>query len=212
VKPTTHARRKTQKERSQNTKAALMEATIECLAELGYKGTSTTEIAKRAKVSRGAQVHHFPTKRDLVINVVKYLSESRTKEFVEEFSSIDDADKSLSAAISILWKYFSGPTYQAMLELIVAARSDKELRRSIEPYFRQFQDQVNKIFSDIFPEVANQPFGGSMVAFAFALLQGAAIMNEIGLSDLTEDAVSLLTLVAEVVVPQFSLEEFKNVE
>jgi AcrR family transcriptional regulator len=54
--------RRTQEERSATTRARLLDATIDCLSELGYTNTTTTEIAKRAGLSRGAQLHHFPTK------------------------------------------------------------------------------------------------------------------------------------------------------
>ena len=44
----------------------LLEACVECLVERGWSGTSTTLVSQRAGVSRGAQLHHFPTKNDLV--------------------------------------------------------------------------------------------------------------------------------------------------
>ena len=48
-------------ERSLATKAALLDAAIESLVERGYAATTTIETARRAGVSRGAQLHHFPT-------------------------------------------------------------------------------------------------------------------------------------------------------
>ena len=58
--------RRTHAERSATTRTALLDATIECLAELGYSGTTTAEVVRRAGLSRGAQVHHFPTKALLI--------------------------------------------------------------------------------------------------------------------------------------------------
>ena len=46
---------------------------MECLAELGWSGTSTTEVARRAGVSRGAQQHHYPTKMLLVAAALEHL-------------------------------------------------------------------------------------------------------------------------------------------
>ena len=51
----------------------LLEATVECLVEHGWSGTSTTLVSQRAGVSRGAQLHHFPTKNDLVLAAVEHL-------------------------------------------------------------------------------------------------------------------------------------------
>ena len=58
-------------------RARLMEATVELLVERGFSGTSTTLVSERAGVSRGAQLHHFPTKNDLVLAAVEHLTELR---------------------------------------------------------------------------------------------------------------------------------------
>ncbi len=51
----------------------LLEATVDCLVERGWAGTTTTVIAERAMVSRGAQLHHYPTKAELVAAAVAHL-------------------------------------------------------------------------------------------------------------------------------------------
>jgi len=61
-------------------RARLMDATIECLVERGFGGTSTTLVSELAGVSRGAQLHHFPTKNDLVVAAVEHLTEVRGAE------------------------------------------------------------------------------------------------------------------------------------
>ena len=55
----------------------LLEAAISCLNERGYTGTTTTEIAGRAGVSRGAQVHHFRHKEELVIGALDHICARR---------------------------------------------------------------------------------------------------------------------------------------
>jgi len=59
-----------QEERTRAMRQRLLEATIDCLVEHGWSGTSTTQVSQRAGVSRGAQLHHFPTKNDLVVAAV----------------------------------------------------------------------------------------------------------------------------------------------
>ena len=63
----------TQAERSERTRVLLFEATIECLLDLGYAGTSVNEICRRAGLSRGAQQHHFATKAELMAHALEYL-------------------------------------------------------------------------------------------------------------------------------------------
>ena len=64
--------RRTQAERTAETTAKLLDATADCLVERGYAGTSTVEVCRRAGVSRGALVHHFPSKDDLVAAAVHF--------------------------------------------------------------------------------------------------------------------------------------------
>ena len=73
----TQAGRITQEERSRAMRERLLDATIECLITHGWSGTSTTLVSQRAGVSRGAQLHHFPTKNALVLASVVHLSERR---------------------------------------------------------------------------------------------------------------------------------------
>jgi AcrR family transcriptional regulator len=46
--------RRTQAMRTEETRAALLDATIELLGEVGYAALTTREVAARAGVSRGA--------------------------------------------------------------------------------------------------------------------------------------------------------------
>lgn len=57
--------KRTQEERSQATRAALIEAARPLFAEHGYAGVGTEEIVRAAGVSRGALYHHFDGKRNL---------------------------------------------------------------------------------------------------------------------------------------------------
>ena len=47
-------KRRSQAERSAETKRRLLEATIDCIVERGYARTTTSEIVSRAGLTRGA--------------------------------------------------------------------------------------------------------------------------------------------------------------
>ena len=87
------AMRRTQEERSAATQDKLLSATIECVVRLGYARTSTTEICRAAGVSRGAQVHHYPTKARLVAAAVERLFERHHTELRESLAGEPELDE-----------------------------------------------------------------------------------------------------------------------
>lgn len=128
---TTTAPRLTQEERSRAMRQRLLEATIECLVEVGWSGTSTTLVSQRAGVSRGAQLHHFPTKNDLVLASVEHLSASRQDDLLERLERLPSGRRRTRAVLEMLSELFTGPLFVAALELWVAARTDPGLHRAV---------------------------------------------------------------------------------
>jgi AcrR family transcriptional regulator len=171
--------RRTQAERSAGTRTRLLEATITCLHDLGYASTSTPEIARRAGVSRGAQLHHFPTKLELVTSAVEHLFLRRREEFLRAFAARNPAADPVDAAIDILWTVVSGPAFVVWLELAVAARTDSELRARVSELSERLTDVVERTFRELFPTPEGQGdvFYETAPRFAFALLDGLALQR-----------------------------------
>ena len=131
-------------------RSRLLEATIDCLYEVGYSRTTTIEVAARAGVSRGAQLHHFPTKKRLVTVAVRHLLNTRLEEFRDAFTNLPQGVDKYSAVIDILWEKTSNRAFYAWLELVVAARTDPSLRKTVVEIAEEFTQQVQKTFRDFF--------------------------------------------------------------
>jgi AcrR family transcriptional regulator len=114
----------------------LLEATIDCLVELGWAGTTTTVVSERAGVSRGAQLHHFPSKQELVVAAVEHLSERRRVVIAESAANLPEKGRT-RAVLDVLADQFVSPVFYAALELWVAARTDAELRDAVAPLERR---------------------------------------------------------------------------
>ncbi len=127
--------RRTQAERTAGTQAKLLDAAVECLVELGFAKTSTQEIARRAGVSRGAQLHHFPTKESLVTAAVEHLVDKRLAEILA-------SDPDPERGVEVLSEAFSGPLFYAALELWVAARTDPALHEAMLPLERRVSEAI----------------------------------------------------------------------
>src|SRR5512139_2951702 len=98
-----------QEERTRAMRQRLLEATVELLVERGWSGTSTTLVSKRAGVSRGAQLHHFPTKNDLVLAAVEHLSEVRGRELAEAAVDLPTGRRRTRAVLEMLADHFTSP-------------------------------------------------------------------------------------------------------
>jgi AcrR family transcriptional regulator len=122
------AARRSQQQRSDETRTALLDATIVCLHEVGYSGTSTTLVSERAGVSRGAQTHHFPTKIELVVEAVTRLSNALVDALDRDLAQAASAPDVLDAFLKGIWRTLDAPIFETGLELMVAARSDAALR------------------------------------------------------------------------------------
>jgi AcrR family transcriptional regulator len=196
--------RRTQAERSALTRTRLLDATIECLHDLGYARTSTPEIARRAGLSRGAQLHHFPTKTELVTSAVERLFARRREEFLDAFAKRDPGQDAAAAAIDILWSMVSGPTFYVWLELTVAARTDPELRAPMNALTERLATIVEETFRAIFPAPATpNPFYAVAPRFAFVLLDGLALERiHATHADAHAPVLQALKALARLVMPQ----------
>jgi AcrR family transcriptional regulator len=187
---------KTQTERRTHTRRALLDATFSCLVERGYAGTSTNDIIRVAGVSRGALLHHFASKAELMGEAVEDVFTRCEMEFREGFAALPIEQRTLDHALEELWAIFRGPTFDAAVELLVAARTDTELREVLHAVLQRFRRNVLADFGVLFPATAAGPDGSTLVELAFAVLEGAALNHDVGFADEADAVVALLRSLA----------------
>jgi len=170
-----------QEERSAQTRRRLLEAAIACLNERGYTGTTTTEIAGRAGVSRGAQVHHFRHKEELVIGALEHICERRLAEleFAFEELPIGGLEFRLETLIDLMWTAFRGPSFYAWLELLVASRTEPILRAAVRETNQRMAIGIRKAFAKFLDDGLTPPERAERLArvveIAFGRLESMAL-------------------------------------
>ena len=142
---TTTSARVPQEERTRVMRARLLEATVELLVEKGFAGTSTTLVSERAGVSRGAQLHHFPTKNDLVLAAVEHLTVVRGAELAAAAAKLPTGVRRTRAVLQMLGDHFTSPVFTAALELWVAARSDATLLSAVGPLEQRVGRETHRL-------------------------------------------------------------------
>ncbi|MBY8875441.1 TetR/AcrR family transcriptional regulator [Micromonospora sp. PLK6-60] len=166
-----------QQERSRATQARLLEATVDCLIEHGWAGTSTTVVAARAGVSRGAQLHHYPTKTALVTAAVDHLAERRAAELRAEADAVPAGPRRLDRVIDLLAAAFTGPLFVAALELWVAARTDAELRAALVPLEARVGREMHRLTVELLGVDERRPGVREAVQATLDLMRGLGVAN-----------------------------------
>lgn len=136
-----------QAERRRITRGKLLDATIDSLIDRGYSRTTTVEVGERTGLSRGTQLHHFPSKADLLVAAIEHLADERSKEFEAELEArLEQGDDPVDTMVDMLWDMFSDPIYWAVIELMVAARTDPELLEKLAAFERSLGGRIYAAF------------------------------------------------------------------
>jgi AcrR family transcriptional regulator len=159
-----HAKEGNRKERDksgwQAQKSAMMrdtilDAALDCFVTIGYANTTTAKIAERAGVSRGAMLHHFPSKSELMRAAVEYLHGKLVDLYSSHIGKIPmdlPADERNREGLKGYWTYLRSDLYVAYHELCVAGRTDPELQDILEDSIARFDLAIVESNRRLFPE------------------------------------------------------------
>ena len=142
-----------QQRKSAQTRIAILESAIDCLEKYGYARTTTQLIAETAGISRGAMLHHYATKQDLIASVIDYAFYKRMEGFTARIEALTEKQRVKEhAGIELYWQSLLTREFAATLQLSVAARTDEELREILLPKHRRYDRVEREMVLRVFPE------------------------------------------------------------
>jgi AcrR family transcriptional regulator len=144
-----------QAQKSAMTRDRILDAAISCFINLGYTNVTTAKVASAAGVSRGAMLHHFPSKTELIQAAVEYLHDKLLQDYTDRVKSIPSSLKGAKhrrAGIDAYWAHLSSDLFTAYHELCVAGRTDGELREILDQSSVKFDQHVMESNADLFSE------------------------------------------------------------
>lgn len=168
-----------QQSRSAVTRRKLLDATLDAIAELGCTGATMDQIVARAGVSRGAQGHHFATKSLLFQAAMAHMLDGLILDLRAQTEHIRERRSNPASVFRHLWdEYFSGRLFAVTIELIVASRTDSELREALTPVTERFHQQVDDCFH-ILNRDNDHSHGklDSVVRLTMSLLRGMGVQT-----------------------------------
>lgn len=188
-------------ERRASTRAKILAAGVKCLAEFGYAATSTPLVAKMAKVSRGSLLHQFPTKVDLILAVAEHawlIQRDYVRALVAKHKTGRDQ---FIGGVQAVWKGLQLPEAVALMEVMIAARSDPELAERYDAFADEREAGVSRTrrrmaigqlgAPEHFPEV------DAMAHLTSAALRGLAL-ETVFIGRPTDSAAKVLALLEDM--------------
>lgn len=144
-------KRRTQAERSAATREVLLDATIQCLFEHGYARTTTLLVAEMAGVSRGAMLHQFPSKDDLMMFVMEAVFDQEVALYRQLLKGIDDPRERLIAYPQAVWTVLSRPAGVAVQEILQGSRSDTAAAAKLNAARERIEANAMRMLGEEFP-------------------------------------------------------------
>lgn len=165
-----------QADRSRETRRKLMQATVECLVEHGWAGTTTTVVAERAGVSRGAQLHHFRTRGELVAAAVEHLGAESVLDLKERARQVNG---STVAVVELIADFYASDLFTAALELWVAARTDPDLKTVVVPLEARLGRETHRLAVELLGADETKPGVRESVQLTLDLVRGLALADQL---------------------------------
>lgn len=144
ARPASERPRRTQRERREATIAKLVDATIGALLDVGYAKTTVKEICARAALSHGALFRFFPSVLDLVLAASEEVARRQIAEFERRFAEASGGEDPIATALHLLRETCRSPTNTVFYELLVAARTDPDLRSALVQPMRRYYETIRQ--------------------------------------------------------------------
>lgn len=141
--------RRTQQERSAETVTSLLEATIDLLHDRGLYRMSTTEIAERAGVSRGALTHHFSSKEEIIVAAVAHMLRKSTASLHAMAADIRRSGGSTDEIVDYLWRMMDDRLFYVTMEYLPEARHNRDFHDKIIPVVQEFHAGLNAVWAEL---------------------------------------------------------------
>jgi len=176
--PISAGRRRSQAERTAETRGRLIDATIECLIDSGYTGTTTVAVCKRSGVSHGSLLYHYGTRERLLGAALDAVYERLQRPVIESLEQLPLGEARVDALVELMWSAFGAREFKAVLELWLAASNQTDVGWAVWPEAQDFDRAIQPLAAHVFPDLATRmPDFSLYISLIFQVLQGMGLAN-----------------------------------
>ena len=174
--PSSAGRRRSQAERTAETRGRLIDATIECLIDSGYTGTTTVAVCKRSGVSHGSLLYHYGTRERLLGAALDVVYERLQRPVIESLEQLPLGEARVDALVELMWSAFGAREFKAVLELWLAASNQTDVGWAVWPEAQDFDRAIQPLAAHVFPDLATRmPDFSLYISLIFQVLQGMGL-------------------------------------
>lgn len=171
------APRRTQAERTDATRKKLIDASIQVMRQRGYGGMTTLEVAEIAGVSRGALLHHFPSRHELVLATMRYMNDVILVESqARAAEAASGATDPLDGIIRDAKDFFFSDFFFVSLAVGMGDAHEEDLRRQTQPLSKESRLAVEAAWLDaLVARGVDRELGARILALSLSVVRGFSI-------------------------------------
>jgi AcrR family transcriptional regulator len=169
-------RRRSQAERSEQTRTRILKAAAQLIRERGYARFRTADVATAAGLSRGAQLHHFPTKDALVVATLAYVFEQAQVLSRRRAAAVNRPRNLIEAVIEDAREFFFSEHFKVAIDIVLSTSTDQSVRKQILELSRRARRPVETAWTEALAS-SGVPgrLAADIVALTLSIVRGLAI-------------------------------------
>ena len=171
------APRRTQAERTEATRKLLLDAAVKLIRRKGFGGLRTVEVADEAGVSRGALMHHFPSKHQLVVGVLTYVNEvTYTRSTRRAQVARHDGADPIAGVMKDAHEFFFGDYFFVELALAMSDDSTRRLKLETHQFIRQTRFSIEATWLDtLISSGVHEQLARDVLALTLSVVRGFSV-------------------------------------
>ncbi|MEC3914643.1 TetR/AcrR family transcriptional regulator [Nocardia sp. CDC160] len=145
-------------EQREDTRLAILDATIASLIENGHAATTTRGVAERAGVSQGAVQHYYPTRAELLDAAIRRVADITAQAVIETYSTTTGSERErVAVLVDELWTLAQVAPVSVGFEFLAAARTDPEMSTTVAHLVQHIEETVFTVARRVLGDLAERP-------------------------------------------------------
>lgn len=165
----------TRQQKKEHTKCRILSAAVSSLIDVGVARTTTTEVQKRAEVSRGALLHHFHTHAELISAAVAEIVKRNEAAVLENHQRLAVISNPIQRSIQTLSIIATEDSFLAEMELWIVSRTNNDLREALIAAEKNAFSDKTRVVDIVFAPLKGHPQYNLVVETTVEFIRGLAI-------------------------------------